>query len=195
MAPLGSSDHNIVKWTTNMSKEAINNKSIKKNICCFPLSACQAFGRWCSSHEWFTDIAKTNSASKLASAFTKELNSAINRIFPTKVVKIHHSDKPWMTPALKKLIDQRQKAFHSGNKEIWRHYKLKVRKDILLKKRMHYENKVKHLKSNYPRKWWDYVNQMTGKKKSTPSSINFVKDGAILSGKDPITKYIFFKHQ
>jgi hypothetical protein len=49
---------------------------------------------------------------------------------------------------------------------------------------MHYENKVKHLKSNYPRKWWDYVNQMTGKKKSTPSSINFVKDGAILSGKD-----------
>jgi hypothetical protein len=46
------------------------------------------------------------------------LNSAIDQIFLTKVVKMHHSDKPWMTPALKKLINQRQKAFHSGNKEI-----------------------------------------------------------------------------
>ena len=32
------------------------------------------------------------------------LNSAIDQIFLTKVVKMHHSDKPWMTPALKKLI-------------------------------------------------------------------------------------------
>jgi hypothetical protein len=65
MAPLGSSDHNIVKWTMNMSKETINNKSIRKKIRCFPLSAREAFGSWCSSHEWFTDIAKTNSVSNL----------------------------------------------------------------------------------------------------------------------------------
>ena len=69
-----------------------------------------------------------------------------------------------MTPALKKLINQRQKAFHSGNKEMWRHYRLKVRKNILLKKRTHYGNKVKHLNSTDSRNWWDYFNQMTRKK-------------------------------
>jgi hypothetical protein len=51
-----------------------------------------------------------------------------------------------------------------------------------LKKRTHYENKVKHLKSSDSRKWWDYINQMTGKKKS-PNSINIVKYGVTLSGK------------
>ncbi len=77
---------------------------------------------------------------------------------------MHHADKPWMTPALKKLINQRQKAFHSGSKETWRHYRLNVRKEILLKKRTYYENKVKHLKSSNPQIWWDYINQMTGKR-------------------------------
>ncbi|CAB4000186.1 Hypothetical predicted protein, partial [Paramuricea clavata] len=38
-------------------------------------------------------------------------------LFPSKVIRIHNSDKPWMTPAFKKLIYQRQKAFHSGVKK------------------------------------------------------------------------------
>ena len=79
------------------------------------MSARAAFGRWCCSREWFSDAESKNSASALASSFTDELNSAVDRFFPSKVIRIHNSDKPWMTPALKKLIYQRQKAFHSGN--------------------------------------------------------------------------------
>ena len=184
IAPLGSSDHNIVKWSVKTNVLRTDNKTIKKNIRSFPMSACAAFGRWCCSREWFSDAESKNSASALASSFTNELNSAVDRLFPSKVIRIHNSDKPWMTPALKKLIYQRQKAFHSGNLDLWRHYRLKVRNDIGVKKRAYYTNKVQHLKSSDSRKWWDCVNQMSGKKRSATNNIKIVKNGTTLSGKD-----------
>ena len=103
LAPLGSSDHNIVKWSNKTNALKTDNKSIKKNIRSFPMSARVAFGRWCCSREWFSDAESINSATALASSFTNELNSAVDRLFPSKVIRIHNSDKPWMTPALKKL--------------------------------------------------------------------------------------------
>jgi hypothetical protein len=49
----------------------------------------------------------------LTTSFTSQFVQAIDRIFPPKLVKFHHSDKPWVTPAIKTLIRDRQKAFHS----------------------------------------------------------------------------------
>ena len=148
------------------------------------MSARTAFGRWCCSREWFSDAESNNSASALASSFTNELNSAFDRFFLSKVIRIHDSDKPWMTPALKKLIYQRQKAFHSGNSDLWRHCRLKVRNDIGVKKRAYYSLKVQHLKSSDSRKWWDCVNQMSGKKRPATNNIKIIKNGTTLSGKD-----------
>ena len=103
LAPPGSSDRNIVKWSNKTNALKTDNKSIKKNIRSFSMSARVAFGRWCCSREWFSDGESINSATALASSFTNELNSAVDRLFPSKVIRIHNSDKPWMTPALKKL--------------------------------------------------------------------------------------------
>ena len=97
------------------------------------MSARAAFGRRCCSREWFSDAESKNSASALASSFTSELNSAVDKFFPSKIIRIHNSDKPWITPALQKLIYHRQKAFHSGNLDLWRHYRLEVRNDIGVK--------------------------------------------------------------
>ena len=195
MAPLGSSDHNIVKWAAKTINERIDNKTIKKNVRSFPRSARESFGRWCHSRQWFTNVESKRCASSLAFSFTNELNTAVDYIFPSKVIKIHNSDKPWMTPVLKKLINQRQKAFHSGNLDLWRHYRLKVRNDIAVKKRTYYTNKVRNLKSRGSRKWWDCVNQMSGKKKSAPGNIKIIRDGTILSGNDLVQSLntFFFK--
>ena len=67
---------------------------------------------------WFTDVHESASPTELASSFTRELNSATNVLFPTKVIKIHNSDKPWMSPSLKQLILERQRAFYSGDREL-----------------------------------------------------------------------------
>ena len=94
--------------------------TIKKKVRSFARSAGECFGRWCCSPEWFTNLEGKKSAYSLTSSFTNEFNSAVDHKFPSKIIKIHSSDKPWMTSVLKELIIQRQKAFYSGNLDLWR---------------------------------------------------------------------------
>ena len=177
IAPLSTSDHNVVKWTPSASEgvRSHGKNTSKKHVRRFPQSARDAFGRWCNNHTWFADVKNPESCSELASSFSKHLSSAIDRIFPIKMVKIHFTDKPWMTPSLKQLINKRQRAFHSGDRDLWRHYRSKVKKEILLKKRSFYSNKVQHLKSCNSKKWWDSFKLISGKKSGSNNAIKIVK--------------------
>ena len=103
MAPLGLSDHCIIKWVPANNEERTGNKSIKRKICRFPQSSCVAFRRWYSSHNWFADVKETTSASMLANSFTEEM-IIHDHIFRIQTVKIHHTDKQWMTPNFKNLV-------------------------------------------------------------------------------------------
>ena len=186
IAPLGTSDHNVVKWTLSASGSVRSHgkNTSKKHVRRFPQSARDAFGRWCNNHTWFAGVKNPESCSELASSFSQDLSSAIDRIFPIKMVKIHFTDKPWMTPSLKQLINERQRAFHSGDRDLWRHYRSNVKKEILLKKRSFYSNKVQHLKSCNSKKWWDSVKLISGKKSGSNNAIKIVKDGVPVTGKD-----------
>ena len=50
---------------------------------------------------------------------------------PYSFVKITSKDKPWITPTLKHLINCRYNAFRRGDFEKYRHYKSKVRDEII----------------------------------------------------------------
>ena len=58
------------------------------------------------------------------------LNTGIDLYLPTKTVKIHQTDKPWITPLMKKLISQRQAAFATGNTLKWRELRNRVKREI-----------------------------------------------------------------
>lgn len=112
-----------------------------------------ALGRWLSTRNWFGDLDHNASVDNLTVSFTNQLTDATDRIFPVKSIKVHKTDKPWMTPEIKLLINHRQRAFHSGNNEAWRSLKYKVQQVITNKKRSYYKNKVQHLKKEDCRKW------------------------------------------
>ncbi|CAB3995794.1 Hypothetical predicted protein [Paramuricea clavata] len=152
----------------------------KRKVRRFTQSSCAAFGRWCSDHVWFSDVQHPDSATALASSFTSELSSAIDLFFPTKTIKIHATDKPWMTPMLKQLIIQRQRAFHSGDRAVWLHHRDKVQREISSQKHTYYARKIKNLKNSNPRQWWNYIKQITGKEKSTPN-FDITSDGVPMS--------------
>ena len=82
------------------------------------------------TNHWYRDVELNPIADSLALSFTKDLNEAINRIFPHKKVSLHWNDKPWITPAIKQLIADRQKAFHSQNIPVWQSLKYKVQLEI-----------------------------------------------------------------
>ena len=103
-APLGSSDHNIVFWQPTVIRQPSRIKSPKRLVRHYPCSGIDAFGRWVTTCDWFADCSLGLSVDDLASSFTTQLTDAINRIFPVKTIKVHATEKPWITPELKLMI-------------------------------------------------------------------------------------------
>ena len=147
---------------TNEEKRQV--KSTKHLVRRYPRSGIDASGGWASTHDWYRDLELNPTADSLALSFTKDLNEVINnRIFPHKKVSLHWNDKPWITPAIKQFIADRQKAFHSQNIPVWQSLKYKVQHEIKHWKTTYYKSEVKHLRKSNARKWWKIVNNMVGK--------------------------------
>ena len=87
-----------------------------------------------------------------------------------------------MSPEIKALILERQRAYLNGPEEKWRRLRNKVREVITRRKREFYKNKVNNLKSTDPRKWWSMVNKFAGKA-SSPNELSYTdEEGRIISG-------------
>ena len=85
-----------------------------------------------------------------------------------------------VTPAIKTLIRDRQKAFHSGNNPLWLSLRRKVQKEIAKRKKSFYKNKVQHLRNTDSRRWWKTINKMSGKP-NKPKSFSLECNGEILN--------------
>ena len=172
-AHLGSSDHCSVHWVPNpnygSSKLTAKKKVVKMRR--FRESALNAFGRWVSAHSWFAHTCAVDylPVDSLTTSFSDDLSNAINIYFPAKSVKIHPTDKPWMSAEIKSLILERQRACHSGSNERWRLLRNKVRMAICKRKKEFFARKVKSLKNSDPRSWWSLVSKLAGKFLPIPS--------------------------
>jgi hypothetical protein len=71
-----------------------------------------------------------------------------------------------MSVKLKKLIHQRQIAFHKNKNNLsYKFYRNAVNKERKRCKAAYYASKVKDLKGVNQRKWWDEINKLSGSKK------------------------------
>ena len=96
--------------------------------------------------------------------FIQTLSAAIDRYLPIKVLRMHSTDKPWLTPKIKAFIAKRQKALaqfgkYSPSFHMWHN---KVQASIRTCKRQFYERKVKSLKCTNVSRWWKEVKNISG---------------------------------
>ena len=162
-APLGSSDHNTVIWSPCSTNSNRSNKCIKRSAGHFSRSGINGFGLWAGLNNWFSELGPNPSVDDLTESFTPHVNDALDRFLPMRPIKFHPTDKPWITPTIKLLINERQRAFHSGNVHQWRHYRYKVQREM---KKKFYAEKVKQLPTNDCWGWWKLINTMSGRSKS-----------------------------
>ena len=123
-SPVGSSDHVTIYWSPKHGyriESSVHKRSIRPLL----KSRIHEFGRWITSHSWQEVLSATSTQDK-ADAFYSAINSAIETHFPTKVVKIHSNDKPWITPEIKTLIRKRQIDFAEKKTYLWRFLRNKV---------------------------------------------------------------------
>ena len=77
---------------------------------------------------------------------------------PAKQFRVHYNDPPWMTPEFKSLIVLRQRAFHSGNTERFRHYRNVVNREQKAPRGQYFASKVNHLN----KQWFSAVKRIAG---------------------------------
>ena len=112
-----------------------------------------AFGRYLTSLDW-SPIDFLGSVEELYAYLSTLIHTGLDTILSTKRVKIHYNDAPWITKKLKSLISQRQKAFHHGNRVVFKFYRNVVNKERKRCKSLYYMTKVHDLSDKDPKKWW-----------------------------------------
>ena len=165
LAPIGRADHDIVTCFPLPSHSIPRAKTIKRRVRKFPPNE-KALFAMDLKHVRFENLYNMQSCHDMYSMLSATLNNLMDKHFPIKTVVRCESDKEWVTDEFKCLITRRQRAYTSGNMELYRYFRNKVSRMSKGLRKYYYRNKVDKLKSNTPGKWWTCVKELTGNKVS-----------------------------
>ena len=94
----------------------------------------------------------------------------VEKYFPLSTVKLTNVDKEWMTPYVKSLISQRQKAHFNKNNELRDCLDKKVKREIINAKKNYKKEKVGRFDKQNPKDWYRQVNKIINNGK--PKGLN-----------------------
>ena len=86
----------------------------------------------------------------------------MHETIPEKTVRVHESDKPWMTGYIKAKIKQRQRTYASGDLVRYSQLCDTVRGLISQAKARYYNSKAKDLRLPNPAKWYKIISALIG---------------------------------
>ena len=79
---------------------------VKRIVRRYPESGLDRFGPWASRNDSVLVLRRTN----LRPLSRLDVNPALDHFVPTKMVRFHPTEKPWITAHIKELIKKRQQA-------------------------------------------------------------------------------------
>ncbi|XP_072021201.1 uncharacterized protein [Amphiura filiformis] len=157
LSSIGKSDHACVLWKP---KNTTAKNTVKSRITRpFRDDNIRAFGRWIQDQSW-SEVHECNGTQNKMDAMYSVLNKGMELYFPTKLLKIHQTDKPWITPRIKKLISKRQAEFEAHETSKWRQLRNEVKREIEKAKVNYNANRVRKLQKTEPRKWYQQIKCM-----------------------------------
>ena len=85
----------------------------------------RSFGQWITtfSFDWLREL---ESPDNMVDALQDVLSQAYQTHFPLVVTKRKCNDEPWISDRILSLMKTRQRAFHSGNRELFQLYRNRV---------------------------------------------------------------------
>ena len=123
---VGASDHDmILAIPTNVGLKTAHKVSVKYR----PVNPTQKYdlANAVSAVNW-NKLYTSGSCEEMYKFFETKISELINKHLPIKTKTIVPNEKPWITPAFRSLIAQRQRAKLSGNVETYKLIRNKVNK-------------------------------------------------------------------
>ena len=103
----------------------------------------------------------------------ENLNSILTKIvhatIPEKTIRVHESDKPWMTGYIKAKIIQRQRAYTRDDLIPYNQLCDTVRGLISQAQARYFNSEARDLRSSKPTKWYKPINALIGAKDTNTS--------------------------
>ena len=148
---IGKGDHFPVIYEPKMYKPPPQKKN-KVNKRNFLRSAVLEFGNWITHHNW-SEVLEEDDPDLKVCAYIKTIWYQIEKYFPLQTVTLSNTDKPWITPDIKKKIQLRRKAHLQKNFEV-RDQLHKAIKKMCFELRLKYRKNNIHLLNNLESKNW-----------------------------------------
>ena len=96
------------------------------------------------------------------SIFNGVVTQALDGCMPLKSIRLHPTDKPWMTPNIKAKIKLRQQAFTRGNMSQYNLLSAQVEDMIRKAKSNYYQNTATTFRTSDPAKWYKAIYDLSG---------------------------------
>ena len=157
---IGLSDHQSILITPTCQLKQPNNIN-KKSIRKVTSSKLRSLGNFITSLDW-TSLYRLSSCQDKYDLFHNLLMLGLDTFLPKKKIKIHCRDKPWITPELKRLISDRQKALAEGDRDLFKQLRITINRAIKHAKVSYFETQVNQFKTADPTKWWKAVKNLAG---------------------------------
>ena len=151
---IGLSDHNSViirpvKSIRKMKAELVFKRTVNPQLK-------YSFGRWLVSTDW-SFIQELPMCTQKLSAFQTLLSYAVDTFFPLRKIKQHPTDKPWITPELKILIQQRQQAMFK-DPLVFKNLRNKINRLCNRLRSSFFASKVENCENTAS--WWKSIKQL-----------------------------------
>ena len=167
---IGDGDHYPVLHVPKVYiKPKIQKKKIEKRI--FKRSAMLEFGFWLGNFDWSNLFAIEDVNEKITFCHST-IWEKINEYFPLKKIEISENDKEWITPEIKLLMKEKQKAHFENKCDLKDHLAKKLKHKIKEEKLNHNKAKADLFKKSNSKDWYRHINNLinNGEKKN----INFM---------------------
>ena len=142
LAPLSTSDHNIINWKSKCNISEKGN-TVKIKVRKFRQQQL-------ANYDW-SSVLNISGTDEKVNTFLHITNNMISEYFPERTVRMHSKDKPFMTPKIKHLISKRNMAFKRKNIKCVKKLRSQISAEIKKAKIFFYENKVGPNLKNRPK--------------------------------------------
>ncbi|CAB3977333.1 Hypothetical predicted protein [Paramuricea clavata] len=153
LPPLGRSDHQCLLLNP---KHRTSTPPITKTFRSMKRSNLIALEPRLSRTVWDA-VYEAEDVDDKVSIFNGLTSQALDECMPLKSIRLHPTDKPWMTPNIKAKIKLRQRAFTRGNMTQYNLLSAQVEDMIRKAKSNYYQNKAKTFRTSDPAKWYKAI--------------------------------------
>ena len=177
LPPVGLSDHSsVLLQPSGVQPTKLQPTRIQRRVC-KPANKRALFSSL-KAMNW-TPLYRANTFEDKFNLFHSQITTAINSCLPVRSIKLHPTDKPWMTADIKDAIKKRQRAWSKGNIVQYNMFRNKVSRLCKNARSYFYNNSIANMQETNPKKWWDNIKLLSGLSKP-PSLTKIHVDGAEL---------------